>query len=241
MGMKLSVGGGEAEYEVPPVGTHKAICYRVVDAGTAEEEYQGEKKNRHQIYLFWELPECKMSDGRPMGVMTGYTASLNEKSKLYRDVTAWINRSFTQAEKDGFDPSTLCGKGCKVSIEHTATGRAKVVAVHTAPNAFDENDNLRQLPTVNEQKIFDLEEYCKEFSGESSAASKAMCDIFDELPAFLRYRIAGCDEIGREPQPPCFELQAAIKRGDATTPVASKPKTIEEPAHDPFTDDDIPF
>ena len=182
-----------------------------------------------------------MSDGRPMGVMTGYTASLNEKSKLYRDVTAWINRSFTQAEKDGFDPSTLCGKGCKVSIEHTATGRAKVVAVHTAPNAFDEDDNLRQLPTVNEQKIFDLEEYCKEFSGESSAASKAMCDIFDELPAFLRYRIAGCDEIGREPQPPCFELQAAIKRGDATTPVASKPKTIEEPAHDPFTDDDIPF
>ena len=43
MPMKLSVGGGgDSEYEVPPIGEHKAICYRVIDGGSAEEEYQGE-------------------------------------------------------------------------------------------------------------------------------------------------------------------------------------------------------
>ena len=117
MGMKLAVGGGgDSEYEQPPVGEHKAICYRVIDGGRAEEDYLGEVNVRHKIFLFWELPECKMSDGRPMGVMTGYTASLNEKSKLYRDVTAWINRSFTQAEKDGLSLSEWIGQQCKDAL-----------------------------------------------------------------------------------------------------------------------------
>ena len=103
--MKMQVGAGEAEFEVPPVGTHKAICYRIVDAGTAEEEYQGEKKNRHQIYFFWELTEQKMGDGRPMSVMSGYTASLNEKAKLYQHVSAWLNRAFTEFSGESCEAS----------------------------------------------------------------------------------------------------------------------------------------
>ena len=68
MAMNLKFDQGETEYEVVPKGEHKAICYRVVDAGTAEEEYQGEKSNKHKIFLFWELPELKMQDGRPMSI-----------------------------------------------------------------------------------------------------------------------------------------------------------------------------
>ena len=222
MAMTLSVGGGgDLEYEVPPVGEHKAICYRVIDGGSAEEEYQGETSVKHKLFLFWELPECTMADGRPMSVMGNYTASLNEKAKLYQHVTAWINRSFTEQEKAGFDPSFLLGKGCKLSIAHTQSGRAKVANVHAFVNAFDENEQLRQLPTQNEQVIFDLEDYCKEFSGESCEASKHMCDVFETLPAFIRYRIAGCDEVGREPQAPCFEMQAAMKKGSSAP--AQKP------------------
>lgn len=236
MGMKLSVGGGgDTEYEVPPVGEHKAICYRVIDGGSAEEDFQGEVNVRHKIFLFWELTECTMQDGRRMSVMGNYTASLNEKSKLYQHVTSWINRSFTDEEKQGFDPTTLVGKGCKLSIEHTKTGRAKVANVHAFVNAFDENEQLRPLPTENDQVIFDLEDYCKEFSGESCEASKRACDIFEDLPAFIRYRIAGCDEVGKEPQAPCFEMQAAMKRG-APSPIASG-----TPVVDVATDDMDPF
>lgn len=236
MGMKLSVGGGgDTEYEVPPIGEHKAICYRVIDGGSAEEEYQGEVNVRHKIFLFWELTECTMQDGRRMSVMGNYTASLNEKSKLYQHVTSWINRSFTDEEKQGFDPTTLVGKGCKLSIEHTKTGRAKVANVHAFVNAFDENEQLRNLPTENDQVIFDLEDYCGEFSGHSNEASKRACDIFEDLPAFIRYRIAGCDELGKEPQSPCFEMQAALKRG------ASSPVVTAAPAVDVVADDLDPF
>jgi len=236
MPMKLSVGGGgDTEYEVPPVGEHKAICYRVIDGGSAEEEYQGEVNVRHKIFLFWELTECTMQDGRRMSVMGNYTASLNEKSKLYQHVTSWINRSFTDEEKQGFDPTTLVGKGCKLSIEHTKTGRAKVANVHAFVNAFDENEQLRPLPTENDQVIFDLEDYCKEFSGESCEASKRACDIFEDLPAFIRYRIAGCDEVGKEPQAPCFEMQAALKRA-TDSPIATG-----TPVVDVATDDMDPF
>ena len=236
MPMKLSVGGGgDTEYEVPPVGEHKAICYRVIDGGSAEEEYQGEVNVRHKIFLFWELTECTMQDGRRMSVMGNYTASLNEKSKLYQHVTSWINRSFTDEETQGFDPPTLVGKGCKLSIEHTKTGRAKVANVHAFVNAFDENEQLRPLPTENDQVIFDLEDYCKEFSGESCEASKRACDIFEDLPAFIRYRIAGCDEVGKEPQAPCFEMQAALKRG-TDSPIATG-----TPVVDVATDDMDPF
>ena len=214
MGMNLKFDGGDSEYEVVPVGSHKAICYKVVDAGTAEEDYQGEKSNKHKIFIFWELPEVKTQDGRPMSIFSQYTASLNEKSNLYKAAISWLNRGFTEEEKQGFDPSVFLGKGCKLEVAHTATGRAKVANVLTAPNAFDENEQLRQLPTVNEQVVFDLEDYLKEFSGESCPESKRACDIFDELPRFIQHRIAGCDEVGRDLVPPCFEMQAALKRAE---------------------------
>ena len=240
MGMKLAVGGGGDDgYEQPPVGEHKAICYRVVDGGTAEEDYLGEINVRHKIFLFWELPDCVMSDGRRMSIMNSYTASLHEKAKLYQHVTSWINRSFTEAEKEGFDPTFLVGKGCKLSIDLNKNGRAKVTNVHAFVNAFDDHENLRQLPTENEQVIFDLEDYCKEFSGESCERSKRACDIFEDLPAFIRYRIAGCDEVGKEPQPPCFEMQAALKKG-GDSPVT----TVEaDDDFDPFAEEnnDVPF
>lgn len=243
MGMKLAVGGGgDSEYEQPPVGEHKAICYRVIDGGRAEEDYLGEVNVRHKIFLFWELPECTMSDGRRMSIMNSYTASLNEKAKLYQHVTSWINRSFTEEEKEGFDPTSLLGKGCKLSIDLNKNGRAKVTNVHAFVNAFDENEELRQLPTENDQVIFDLEDYCKEFSGESCEASKRQCDIFETLPAFIRYRIAGCDEVGKEPQAPCFEMQAALKKG-GDTPVAKpkKAEPVEENDDEDFFDDPVPF
>lgn len=252
MGMNLKFDGGDSEYEVVPVGSHKAICYKVVDAGTAEEDYQGEKSNKHKIFIFWELPEVKTQDGRPMSIFSQYTASLNEKSNLYKAAISWLNRGFTEAEKQGFDPSIFIGKGCKLEVQHTVNGRAKVANVLTAPNAFNENEELRQLPTTNEQMVFDLEDYLKEFSGESCAESKRACDIFDTLPRFIQHRIAGCDEVGRDLVPPCFEMQAALKRGETSggkqsgmsmtqAEVLAAGKKPSEPLPPLDEDDDIPF
>ena len=76
-----------------------------------------------------------------------------------------------------------------------------------------------------------------------------MCDVFETLPAFIRYRIAGCDEVGKEPQAPCFEMQAALKKGEAIPAhglqrPSVKPKKaepVEENDDEDFFDDPVPF
>ena len=104
MALTASAGdSGDSQFETVPPGSYKAVCYRLIDAGTAEEEYQGETNKRHQLYIFWELPEMKTSDDRPMSIFAGYTLSLNERSNLFRDVCAWRNAPFTDEEKTDFE------------------------------------------------------------------------------------------------------------------------------------------
>ena len=67
-----------------------------------------------------------------------------------------------------------------------------------APRLFQYLNQMaerRKVATVNDQVMFDLEDYCKEFSGESCDESKAACDIFADLPAFLCEMIDGSFEI----------------------------------------------
>ena len=90
---------------------------------------------------------------------------------------------------------------------------------------------------MNDLVVFDLEEYCKEFSGESNAESKKMCDLFEDLPRFLQYAIAGCDEPGKEQIPPCFEVQAAREKG-GSSPVVQQPAATDD---DDDFEDDVPF
>jgi hypothetical protein len=131
-----------------------------------------------------------------------------------------------------------------------SNGNAKVDGI------FCSDNGAKRVETTNPTSVFDLEEYTKEFSGESCEASKAMCDVFEELPRFIQWRIAGCDEDGRDQQAPCFEVAAAWKKGGnvtSTPPVSGleamaadkakatkKSKKKEEPEED-FIDDDIPF
>ena len=230
MGITASDGGG-SDYEQVPVGTHNAICYKIVDAGTSNNEYQGEVKKQHSIFIFWELPECQTADGRPMSMFNKYTLSLNEKAKLRQHLQTWRNKPFTAEELAKFDVTNVLGVTCKVDVGLTSGGKAKVTGVFTA------DGGAKKVATVNDQVVFDLEEYLKEFTGESCEASKRMCDIFEELPRFLQYQIGGWDEQGRDPVEPCFEMQAALKKGENPAP----PKKDDDGPEDADFEDDIPF
>ena len=51
MGITASSSGG-GEFEAVPVGTHRAICYKLADAGTREEKFKDEDaKKRHTIFI----------------------------------------------------------------------------------------------------------------------------------------------------------------------------------------------
>jgi hypothetical protein len=228
MGLTASSGGG-GDFEVVPVGTHRAICYKLVDAGTREEKFKDEEpKKRHTVFIFWELPDLRTSKDQPFSIFKQYTLSLNENSALHKDLKSWRGRSFSEEELKGFDLNNILGVSCDLEVEHTAGGRAKVVSV------FKPDGGAKKLPTANDPVAFDLDDYCLEFSGDSCAKSKEMCDVFEGLPNFL------CEMIEQS-----FEMAAAHSKGrKAEEPkglaaMAKMPKAAEVPDED--FDDDIPF
>ncbi len=235
--------GESREYEGIEPGKHKAICYRIVDGGTAEEggNYPGIK---HKIYVFWELPEQRTADDRPKSIFKAYNLVFGEKSAIAEDFGEWRGEMFKDAErKGGIDILQFLGKGCMLRTGKTAGDRDKVERVLEYDKAFDKEGQLRKLPTHNELEFFNLAAYCNEFSGNSNKDSKAMCDMLDTLPPFVRWRIAGCDEMGKDQIDPCLEVQKAMGKG-APQPIVETPKEeVIKPAEkiEEGFDEDIPF
>lgn len=111
---------GGKDFEPIPEGQYTARCFKVVDLGTQTEEYKGEIKFMPKVMITWEiLDEPKMEDGRPFAISRTYTASLSEKSNLYKDLVSWRGKKFTEEELLGFDVSNLLGAYCQIQVVHT--------------------------------------------------------------------------------------------------------------------------
>lgn len=129
---KPSEGGGD--FELAPIGTHLAVCYRVVDLGTQETTFDGQTKHAHKVLLCWELPDEKMSDGRPFIIQSRYTWSMHEKANLRKHLEAWRGVAFSEKDfgKGGFDIKNILGKPCILTVvhaEHTGKTYANVAGV----------------------------------------------------------------------------------------------------------------
>ena len=107
-------------YTPPPAGSHTAVCYRFIDLGTQESEWQGEKKQQRKVMLSWELPGELMADGRPFTVNKRYTWSMHEKAQLRHDLESWRGRSFTDSDfgDGGWDIRKILGAPCTLAIKH---------------------------------------------------------------------------------------------------------------------------
>ncbi len=160
--MKWSDGGG-GDFKQPPAGTHQARCIRLVDLGTQQSEYQGQKNIRRQVLVTWELPSELMEDGRPFVCSRFYTQSLNEKSRLYADLVNWRGREFTPAELAGFDARNILDKTCLISLTLNESGKARVTGLMAQPK------HMECPPRSNPLLYFSLEP--GEFSRE----------VFDQL------------------------------------------------------------
>ncbi len=99
-------------FEQAPVGNHAAICIKIVDIGTQENEWKGEKNYRRQNIITWELPNETREDGKPYIISKFYTASLGDKATLTKDLTTWLGKPPTRP----FDPKQLLGKACQVVV-----------------------------------------------------------------------------------------------------------------------------
>lgn len=165
--MILTDKGGD--YAVAPVGTHRALCVSIIDVGTQQGEYQGRQTLKRQVIIGWELPDELIPEGhgdatgKPFFISKFYTASLNEKSSLRKDLANWRGRDFTASELAGFDVRNILGKGCMISVTHNEKKKAKVTGVASLPKA------LREMPKpVNAERYFSLDAFDKA--------------VFDSLP-----------------------------------------------------------
>ena len=88
MSFIVKAGEGSSFKPVPP-GTHLARCYRIVDLGTQETNYQGKVNYQRKLMIQWEVHGADENGealvtkaGEPMTISKNYTVSLGEKARL---------------------------------------------------------------------------------------------------------------------------------------------------------------
>src|ERR1700676_5595242 len=132
--IKASAKGGSDFTPVPP-GVHFAICSNVVDLGVQKTTFKGQDKQKHQVYLRFELPDTRVEwtkDGKkmegPATIGRTFTLSIGEKSNLRPFLEGWRGKAFTPVEEEGFDITSIIGKVCQLSVVHETGGDGKLRA-----------------------------------------------------------------------------------------------------------------
>jgi hypothetical protein len=128
-------------------GTYIARCIGMWDIGRQESTYDNQTIVRQQVILQWEVPDETSDDGKPMTISAFYTASLHEKSNLYKTLIAWRGRNFTEQELAGFELETIVGAPCLLTVVHSDAGRARVGAVAKLGKGMACGDAVHPLST----------------------------------------------------------------------------------------------
>lgn len=145
-------GSGE-KFEKPAPGTYTGVCNGVYNAGK-QEGYQGGKPVQ-KLLLTFELHKRKGpardSGGRIFECSTTVSNTANIKSSLIdKFASAMRGRAYTEAElkeiakAGGFDPESLLGLSCKITLALGTSGNPYVDVVA----ALDpEDDQIPEMET----------------------------------------------------------------------------------------------
>jgi hypothetical protein len=192
----VAEAGSSGSFQEPPLGTHLARCYQIIDLGTQQSEWQGESFIKHQVLVSWEIPSQLMDDGRPISASKFYTLSLHEKSNLGKDLVSWRGKAFTPEEEAGFDISKLLGVPCMLSVIKK-NDKSKVGTVMGLPAGTTPPEAVN--PTV----LFDLQEYMR---GETT--------VFDGLSEGLQRIILKAKELTNVSDEPAGGLSGVDPNDD---------------------------
>lgn len=123
--MALIAADNGGTFKPVPQGVHMARCYRVIDLGTQEVNFQGDIKAQRKILIGWELfgedengEPLTTDEGQPMTISKRYTLSLSRNARLRADLESWRGRAFTDQELRGFDVANLLNAYCMVNVTH---------------------------------------------------------------------------------------------------------------------------
>jgi len=215
--------GSGQDYEPIPAGTHRAVCYAVVDLGTQYQE--SFDKHVHKVLICWELPDERIEverDGKrvdmPRAISRKYTMSLHKKAALRHDLEAWRGRAFTDAELEGFDLTKLLSAPCLLGVIHEQRKDGKgVYATISSIIAMPKvkGGKSEKIIPENELVAFEIEDGCKPGFSIDAALPEWVVNIIQESAEYTGRKT------GKEPIQP-------------TTVADEKPGADEH-------DDDIPF
>lgn len=170
----LTVSSGNSGVSPIEPGTYPAVCYGLIDLGEQWSE-QYEKWNK-KVMVMWELPGeiYDTGSGIPASrvISKKYTASINERAALRKDLEAWRGRPFTKEEERAFDLNSIVGAPCLLSIinrEYQGSTYANVGGVMKLPKGMPIAD-----PTM-EHIVFDLD--------------KSDLDMLDEIPEWIAKQV----------------------------------------------------
>ena len=167
--MAIMVSDNSKAFIPAPEGIHQAVCCDVIDHGICETKFG----TKPRVELRWVINEVN-DDGRLFMVTKRYTASLNEKANLRKDLQNWRGREFTPEELAGFDPKNVLGKACLLSITLSDKGKARVTGVSGIPKGMD-------VPKqVNPSVYFSLDDFDRH--------------LYEALPKFYKELIAKSPE-----------------------------------------------
>lgn len=179
--MALTVkDNGGARVAPMEAGTYPARCVGVIDLGVQYNEKWD--KRQEKLRLIFEFPTERVEvDGgeKPRWLSKKYTASLNEKSELYRDLCAWRGVPFTPEELNGFDMRKLLGAPCMVCVvNHERNGNTytDITAISRAMKGME------VPPLENEALLFDMD-------GDVEEAR----EVFEKLPQWMQEEVAKSD------------------------------------------------
>lgn len=205
-------------FETVPAGTYTARCYSFIDLGSHEQTFQNETKMKRLVQINFELPDEKMSDGRPFSVGKRYGWSTHEKSNLRKDLESWRGKKFSDSDfgPGGFNVKKLLGVPCTLSVAHNeASGYANISsigpvmkgmvvppAIHAPiylsldPKEFD-REVFGGLHEKRQAYIAESPEYQAMFSGKTNGngaasgrpvAQSFAADLDDEIPFAPEFR-----------------------------------------------------
>lgn len=201
-----------------PEGLHTAVCYRYIDMGTQSNPKFGNASRK--LMVFWEFPHEIMENGKPLIIKKDYTASIAEKSNLYKDVRAWTG----VAPDKEFDPGVLLGRPCNLNIAHSEDGQGQVWANITGIAPLKRGE---AVPTqTNPSSHFSLDEF-----DPTNTEEKAKWDALSEK---LREKIALSPEYKTIMKYGCKLEQARLRD------IQAKKKENPNAGHPAF-EDEIPF
>lgn len=129
MSLTVNENGGGSGIPILAEGSYAAVCYMLVDIGLQKNERYGNSSRK--VIIGWEIAdEFVEVDGekKPRVFSARYTASLNEKAILRRDLAAWRGRDFTEDELKAFDLRSIVGAPCFVQVIHKDGGNGKTYA-----------------------------------------------------------------------------------------------------------------